>query len=121
MSAVAYLLDYHMNPAIIDALLAMEPSIRIEIVGRGEAPPPRTKDPELLEYADRNSLSLVTFDKTTMPDHINARLSSGHHTKGVFIFPDDWLSPGPIADALLFVWAASTAEEWVDQIGWLPL
>ena len=120
MSAVAYLLDYHMNPAITEALWAMEPSIAIEIVGRGEAPTPETIDPVLLEYAERHSLALVTFDKKTMPFHINSRLLSGLHTKGVFIFPNSRLSHGRIADELLLVWATSTAEEWTDQTTYLP-
>ena len=121
MSAVAYLLDQHMNPAIAGALLDMEPSIAVQIVGQPGAPPQGTLDPDLLDYAEQNSLIIVTFDKRSMPRHIADHFRRGRHTSGVFIFPNDRLSPGPIADELLLVWATSTAEEWIDQSPYLPL
>ncbi len=104
MSSLAFLLDQHISPAISASLLADEPSIVMKLVGDADAPPLGTKDPELSEFAHRHSLSIVTFDIRTMPAHIADRLRSGQHTAGVFIFPNDRLSPGRIADELLLVW-----------------
>jgi Domain of unknown function (DUF5615) len=95
MSAVAFLLDQHMDAAVAGALLANEPSIVVQIVGQLDAPPLGAKDPELLEYAESNSLAIVTFDKRTMPNHVADRLQSGRHTYGVFCFYQELVAARP--------------------------
>jgi hypothetical protein len=119
---VTYLLDEHMNPAVLDTLHRIEPAIRSKLVGwDDDVPPKQTPDPALLTFAELEQMAIVTFDKTTMPGHIADHLAAGRHTWGVFIFPHgDRLSPGRIAHELVMVWGTSTLEEWVDRVEYLP-
>jgi hypothetical protein len=117
---MAYLLDENIPTVVAGALLSKEPSVIVRIFGQTGAPSFGTIDPDLLKFAEVNSLSVVTFDKTTMPDVIAAHLSAGGHTNGVFIFTDSRLRPGRIADELFLIWATSKAEEWFDQTVYLP-
>jgi len=72
-------------------------------------------------FAEANGFALVSFDKKTMPGHILDHLAVGHHTCGVFLFPNgNQLSPGRVADELILVWATSDADEFIDQIVYLP-
>ena len=121
MSSIAFLIDANMTPDVGDALHALEPSVAIQFVGDGIAPPKRTLDPDLLVYAEENALTLITFDKKTMPGHIAAHLKLGRHSYGVMMFKDQYLAPGRIADELYLVWACMTAEEWIDQYDYFPL
>ena len=43
------------------------------------------------------------------------------HTWGVFIYDLYGMSAGSLADDLLTIWVASPADEWTDQIVFLPL
>jgi hypothetical protein len=54
-----------------------------------------------------------------MPRHVAAHLAAGHHMWGVLIIRQEktWRE---IAEGLLLIWAASSAEEWQDRIEWIP-
>ena len=122
MNQVAYLLDEHIDPAVLETVSRIEPAIRIRLVGwDADAPPKRTSDPDLLAFAEKEQMAIVTFDKTTMPGHTANHLAAGHHTWGVFIFANgNNLGPGRIAEELVLVWATSQQDEWVDRIEFLP-
>ena len=122
MTQVQYLLDEQMPVAVREALEAAEPAIIVRQVGaQSDAPPKGTLDPEVLLFAEREQLVLVTFDKRSMPGHVTDHLAAGHHTCGVFIFQNgNALSAGRVAGELVFVWATSPADEWVDRIEYLP-
>lgn len=121
MNQVAYLFDEHVPSAVLKALLTAEPSIRILVVGQPGAPPKRTPDHDLLAYAEAEQMAVVTNDRNTMPQHAADHLAAGHHTWGVFIYDLYGMSPGSLADDLLTIWFASPADEWIDQIVFLPL
>jgi hypothetical protein len=119
---VAFLLDEHVPLAVRNAVVAIEPAIRVRLIGTDpDIPPKRTNDPGLLAFAEDNGFAVVTFDKTTMPGHVADHLAAGHHTWGVFLFPNGrLLSAGEIARELVMIWAASDRSEWVDRIEFLP-
>lgn len=122
MTQVAFLLDEHIDPDVIDAVRRVEPSIQVRLVGwDDDVPQKQTPDPDLLVFAEREQAALVTFDKTTMPGHVTDHLAAGRHTWGVFIFPNGKdLSPGRIAAESVLVWSASERDEWVDRTEYLP-
>lgn len=55
-----------------------------------------------------------------MTRHFRDRLDAGKPTPGVFILPQQEGAIGAIIESLLLVWAASQAEEWRNQIAYLP-
>lgn len=120
---VAFLLDEHLLLAVRNAVVAIEPAIRVRLIGTDpDIPPKRTADPGLLGFAEDNGFAVVTFDKTTMPGHAADHLAAGRHTWGVFVFADgNNLSAGRIAAELVTIWGASKPDEWIDQIVFLPM
>jgi hypothetical protein len=80
-----------------------------------------TSDPALLELAARQDRVLITYDRNTMTRHFRDRLNAGQPTPGVIILPQQESAIGEIIESLLLVWAASQAEEWRNQIAYLPL
>ena len=53
-----------------------------------------------------------------MPVHFQARLNQGRSSPGILLVRQR-LAVGAIVDAILLIWSASSAEEWVDQIRYL--
>ncbi len=121
-AAVAFLLDEHVPLSERNAIIAIEPTVRVKLIGwDSDIPPKETPDPGLLAFAEDNGFALVTFDKRTMATHEAAHLAAGRHTYGVFVFPNgQHMSAGGIAEALILVWATSHRDEWVDRFEYLP-
>jgi hypothetical protein len=77
-------------------------------------------DTEILAYAAREGLLVVSHDVNTMPAAAFARLSAGKSFPGLFMSPQS--SPiASIIDSLVLIWAASELEEWQDRVVFLPL
>jgi hypothetical protein len=118
MSRPRYLADHDLNEHIIDGVLRREPVIefiRARDVGLADRP-----DPEVLEYAAAEGLIIVTHDVNTMPGHAYARLADSQPVAGLFMVKQT-ATIGPIIDSLVVIWSASEAEEWHDQVAFLPL
>ena len=120
MSQVSLLLDENVPPALINAVVKAEPSIVIMRVGQPGMPPKRTPDPQVLEFAEAHRMAIFTFDKATMAVHAYAHSASGRQTFGVFIWTDEMFGVKEAADQIGLVWSASEAEEWIDQVIYLP-
>jgi hypothetical protein len=120
MSTIRFLCDEDVKIALIPCMSRIEPGIEIVAIGQPDAPPKGTLDPDLLLWAENERYALLTRDKSSMPDHVRDHLDSGHHTWGVFLLREHrpWQA---IADDLVMLWSASTAEEWVDRIMWIPI
>ena len=77
-------------------------------------------DAEILEYADRQRLLVVSHDVNTMPAAAYARLAAGKTIAGLLMVQQ--IDPvGAIIENLLLIWSASEAEEWNNQVCFLPL
>ncbi len=114
-----FLLDEHVDPAIIDAVLLLDERIDIERVGGELAPALGTKDPHLLLWCERTQTVLVTDDRKSMPGHVADHHASGHMHWGIFrIRPGT--SIGALARSLHVFWKASEAEEWQHSMEWIP-
>lgn len=114
-----FLLDEHVDPAIIDAVLLLDERIDIERVGGELAPPLGTKDPELLRWCEHQQTILVTADHKSMPGHVADHYGSGHMHWGVFRLRPG-TSVGALAQALYLFSIASEREEWQHVMDWIP-
>jgi hypothetical protein len=116
---IRFLLDEHLPKALIEAVRHYDRGIDILLIGVPGTPPRGTLDPGILVYCEATQRVLVTDNRKSMPVHINAHLASGRHHWGVFEI-DRKLSIGDMAHQLQMFWGASEAEEWKDQIVYLP-
>jgi Domain of unknown function (DUF5615) len=78
------------------------------------------KDPALIELAAQQGRIIISHDRETMTRCLRERLDSGKSTAGLFVVPQHPSAVGAIIESLLLVWTASVAEEWRDQIVYLP-
>jgi predicted nuclease of predicted toxin-antitoxin system len=109
--------DADLNEDIGAGILRREP--RVDFQTAGQAGLRGLDDVEALAIAARDGRVLVSHDRKTMPAHFAEFLRSSG-SPGLFIVSQktDLLSA---IEALLFVWAASEAEEWVNTICAIPL
>lgn len=116
---IRFLLDENLSPKLKIAVLRLNPTIDILRVGDPDTPPLGTLDPELLNYLELSQRLLVTDNRKSMPGHLEIHWGEGGHIWGLV-----WLrSSGTIrtwAESLFIMWEASEAEEWIDQIDWIP-
>lgn len=76
------------------------------------------KDLEVLAIAAQDSRVIVTHDRKTMPAEFGKFIIS-QTSSGVLVISQNM----PITDAieaLVLIWEASTAEEWINQIMSIP-
>lgn len=117
---IRFLLDENLSPRIKLAVLRHNKRIDILRVGDEKAPSLGALDPEILIFLDESNRMLVTDNRATMPDHACAHLSSGRHHWGILeVRPNTTVKE--LVDTLCLIWEASDAEEWIDQIQWIPL
>lgn len=117
---VRFLLDENISPRLHAAVLRREVRIDIKRVGDEGAPLLRTPDPEILSYVEEDRRLLVTLDRASMPRHVAEHLRTERHHWGVLR-----VKPGAsiaiLAEELVLIWEASEAEDWLDQLAWIPL
>jgi hypothetical protein len=109
--------DADLNEDIVAGILRREP--RVDFQTAGQAGLRGLDDVEALAIAAKDGRVLVSHDRKTMPAHFAEFLRSSA-SPGLFIVSQktDLLSA---IEALLLVWAASEAEEWVNTICVIPL
>src|SRR5262249_44271906 len=111
MSLMKFLCDEHVPKGLQNAVTKLDSTINILLVGQAGGPAKTTTDPELLVWAESNHQALLTCDKSTLPGHLDAHVAAGKHTWGVFELRDGF-SLGRLAQEILLLWSASSAEEW---------
>jgi hypothetical protein len=118
MSRPRFLADHALNEHIVVGVRRREPTIefgRVRDLGMSDRP-----DAEILEYADQQRLLIVSHDVNTMPAAAYARLAAGKTIAGLLMVQQT--DPvGAIIENLLLIWSASEAEEWNNQVCFLPL
>lgn len=118
MSRPRFLADNDLDEHIITGVLRREPLI--EFVRARDLGLDRAPDPEILTAAAENGFGVVSHDVNTMPGHARARTASGGHTAGLFMVRQrDPIEP--VIDSLVLIWSASDAEEWHEQVVFLPV
>jgi hypothetical protein len=118
MSRPRFLADHDLNEHIVDGVLRREPAlefVRARDVGLSDRP-----DAEVLAYAAANGFLVVSHDVNTMPAEAYARVAAAQPMPGLLMVHQ--AQPiAPIIDTLVLIWSASEAEEWQDQVRFLPL
>jgi hypothetical protein len=105
------------NEHIIIGVRRREPTIefvRVRDLGMQDRP-----DADVLEYADQEGLIVISHDVNTMPAEAYARLAAGKTIAGLLMVQQTE-SVGAIIESLLLIWSASGAEEWKNQVYFLP-
>lgn len=117
MSRSRFLADHDLNEQLVVGVLRRAPQIefhRVRDLGFADRP-----DAFLLDYAAGQGVLIVSHDVNTMPATAYERMAAGQTIAGLLMVQQT--SPiGPIIDDLLLIWSASEAEEWENQVVFLP-
>ncbi|MEX0271940.1 DUF5615 family PIN-like protein [Leptolyngbyaceae cyanobacterium UHCC 1019] len=114
---VRYQADADLDQAIVTGVLRRQPTIDFQTAFAAGLE--GVKDPEVLAIAAKQERILVSHDRRTMPLEF-AEFIISNQSSGIIIVSRK--SPTEIIiEELLLIWAASSAEEWVDRIAKLPL
>jgi predicted nuclease of predicted toxin-antitoxin system len=114
---IRFIADASLSEAIVSGVVRAESSI--DFLDANTAELESVSDDEVLAIAARENRILVTHDLKTMPSHFAAFLSHSQ-SPGVLLLSQK-TSVADAIDALLMVWLASEAEEWINRICRLPL
>lgn len=120
MSEIKSLLDERVNPRLRKGLKRLAPEIVVWRLGDPSAPTLGTLDPEILLWCEERGFSLVTNNRESMPVHLREHLAAGRHMPDIFTLNPN-MTIGETADELVLIWGASEAEEYADQLNYLPL
>jgi predicted nuclease of predicted toxin-antitoxin system len=77
-------------------------------------------DPEILQWAADEGRILISHDLKTMPGFAGERLTAGLPMPGIILLRST-LSIAQALDEIAAIAGASDADEWTDQIAYLPL
>jgi hypothetical protein len=120
MNTRCYLVDENMAPALANQIRRLQPNLNVLKIGDEAAPLKGTLDPEILLWLERTGFSLVTRNRKSMPQHLQAHIAAGHHVPGIFILRPQCSSRDVVED-LILIWEVTAPEEYQDQITYIPL
>jgi hypothetical protein len=115
-----FLLDENVAPALQAALRRYAPGIIVYRVGEAPAPPLHTRDPEILIWIEEHDCILLTYNRSSMPVHLQDHLAAGRHILGI-VQLDQLMAMGALINDILLIWGAGLPGEYADQIIYLPL
>jgi hypothetical protein len=116
MTVIRFQADADLRQAIVTGVIRREPNL--DFRSANDAGLEGVKDPEVLALAAQDSRVLVTHDRKTMPTEFGQFIIS-YSSSGVLILSQN-LPIGEAIDAIILVWEASVAEEWINQIMTFP-
>ena len=114
---VRYQADADLIQAIVSGVLRREPTIDFQTAFAAGLE--GVKDPGVLAIAAEQERILVSHDRKTMPSEFASFIVS-NQSSGVIIVSRK-LPTEVIIEELILIWAASSAEEWINRIAKLPL
>jgi predicted nuclease of predicted toxin-antitoxin system len=114
---IKFLADENLRRAIVLGLRRREPSA--SFVQAYEAGTAGKDDLTVLQIAAEQDRILVSQDLRTLPGHFRHFVAK-QASPGVILIPQK-LPVGTAIEQLVMIWLASEAEEWVNQIRFLPL
>ena len=118
MSTVRFLADHDLNEHIVEGVRRREPGIeflRVRDLGLKSHP-----DSEILAYAHRNQIVLVSHDVNTMTAEAKRRLENSMGISGLLLVPQS-VAVRVTIETLVLIWSATELEDWNDQVVFLPL
>ena len=116
MTKIRFQADADLKQTIVSGVIRKQP--RIAFQSANEAALEGIKDSEVLAISARDKRVLVTHDRKTMPTEFGQFIAN-QTSAGVFIISQS-LAVRDAIDAIILVWEASTAEEWVNRIMTFP-
>lgn len=90
------------------------------LIGDPGAPARGTSDPDVLAWCDEYGFMLLTNNRRTTPVHLREHLTAGRHIPGILMLPEH-SSLGDLIDALSLILTASTSDEYLDRLIYLPI
>ncbi len=118
MSRPRFLADHDLNEHVVDGVQRREPVL--EFVRARDVDMSDREDAEVLAFAAQQGFIVVSHDVNTMTSAAYDILNAGGTMAGLLMVQQS--KPiGPVIDALVLIWSASDAEEWIGQIRFLPL
>jgi hypothetical protein len=115
-----FLLDENLSSRLKLAVLRFNSEIDILRVGDLNAPASGTLDPEILIYLQHSQRILVTDNRKSMPEHLETHWIQNGYIWGLF-----WLRPKAsikeLAEDIILIWETTEAQEWKNQLIWIPL
>ena len=114
---IKFLADEDLRRAIVLGLRRREPSANF--MQAYEAGTAGKDDPTVLQIAAEQNRILVSHDVRTIPRHFRHFIAR-QASPGVILIPQK-LPLSTAIEQLVMIWLASEAEEWVNQIRFLPL
>jgi len=109
--------DADFNHKIVRGVRRREPSV--DFLSAHDGGIIGATDADVLRIAANSGRILVSHDRKTMPIHFT-RFLEGRTSPGVLIVPQE-LEIGAAIEDLLLIWSATDAEEWIQQLGFIPL
>jgi Domain of unknown function (DUF5615) len=116
MTVIRFQADADLRQAIVTGVIRREPNL--DFRSANDAKLEGVKDPEVLALAAQDGRVLVTHDRKTMPTEFGQFITS-KKSCGVLILSQN-LPIGEAIDAIILIWEASVAEEWLNQIMTFP-
>lgn len=112
-------IDENVPRALVRGLLQRFPDL--DLLRAQDAGLLSASDPAILEWCASEGRILVTFDRATMSDHAADRIRRGQVMPGVFLLAERLHQRiGLALEALALPIEASQAEEWRNQVVYLP-
>jgi hypothetical protein len=120
MSTIKYLLDENVDESLRKGLSLHAPGIVVWRIGDPMTPAGGTPDPGILLWCEANGFALVTNNRESMLVHLRDHLAAGRHCPGILTLSASMTLRETIKE-LALIWGAADAEEFADQIVYLPV
>jgi hypothetical protein len=114
------LLDEQISPRVAEGVRRRNARVLIHCLGEWEGGRfLGLGDEVLLRHATSQGLTLVTYDRRTIPPLLKAWAEEGHDHAGVIFVDDKTISPadfGALIRALLKLWGETARWNWENRI-----
>ena len=117
MSAPRFLSDEDFREDIVRAVLAQDPAV--DIVSIRESGLRRASDSQVLQFAWDESRIVVSHDANTMTAAAIERIAASVGMAGLVIVPQS-AQRRTVAEQLVLISNASSADEWHNKVEFLP-
>lgn len=116
MTTVRFQADADLKQTIVSGVIRRQPEIDFRSANAADLE--GKTDAEVLAIATQSSRVLITHDRKTMPIEFGNFIAS-QNSSGVIVISQN-VSLNEAIEALILIWEATTAEEWINQIMSVP-
>ncbi len=113
-----FVCDENFDNRILRGLLHLNPDL--DVVRVQDLAIAGQDDLTVLAWAEQHKRILLTHDQRTMPPFAYQRLSAGQMIAGLIIVKDS-LPIKLVIEEILIIAECSSADEWMNQVRFLPL